>query len=252
MAVTYTCPECGIKLKPARPIPVGKKIKCPKCSTIFAPSARATAAAARPGKAAAKPAPAKKSEDDDWGDTNPYAVKQEEAAPKEEMDFINIRDRFEKSARGPAQKAVVRPANAMLALSIIQCLLCIGWFLYGLWPFVFVTDIGDPKDPKNLTSYARSGLGEDKADKGFTQADQVLHYWFMGGAVFSFLWYATCCVAAFKMHTLESIAWAWTGAVMTLLGVGILGLGIVVGIWAMVVLNNDEVKEGFAEQNPYK
>jgi len=36
MVVTkVTCPECHATLKPAAPIPVGKKIRCPKCAHIF-------------------------------------------------------------------------------------------------------------------------------------------------------------------------------------------------------------------------
>lgn len=246
MSVTYTCPECGTALRPAKPVPMGKKIKCPKCATVFAPTVKATAA--KGAKPAAKPA---KKPDEEWGDTNPYTVKEAEIGPKEGVDFINIRDRFAKSARGPAQKAVVRPANAMLALSILQCLLCIGGFLYGLWPFIFITDIGDSKNPKSISSYASAGLGEKQKGE-MTTAEKQLQIAIMGASVFAFLWNATCCVAAFKMHTLESIAWAWVGAVMTLLGVGIIGLGLLVGIWSMMVLNRDEVKEGFAEQNPYK
>lgn len=245
MAVTYTCPECGATLKPANPIPAGKKIKCPKCATIFAPAAKAVAAKA--AKPAAKPA-AKKKVDDEWGDNNPYAVKEEAAEEKEEMDFINIRDRFAKSARGPAQKEVVRPANTMLAISIKNCLIGIGVFLYGLWPFVFVTDIGDGKNANSLSNIARSGLGEDKYDKPFTQQDKILHYWIMGGAVFWFIWNGLIVMAAYKMHTLESYAWAMTGAIMGLIA----GLGLIVSIWCLVVLSRETVKAGFAERNPYK
>ncbi|MBV9123042.1 MAG: phosphohydrolase, partial [Planctomycetes bacterium] len=32
---SYSCPECGAAIKSANPIPAGKKVKCPKCATVF-------------------------------------------------------------------------------------------------------------------------------------------------------------------------------------------------------------------------
>src|SRR5947209_455540 len=50
-----TCPECSAVLKPAKPVPEGKKIKCPKCGTIF--EARAEDNEPQPVKPAARPKP---------------------------------------------------------------------------------------------------------------------------------------------------------------------------------------------------
>ena len=33
--VTFSCPECDKVLKSAKPIPAGKKIKCPTCAAVF-------------------------------------------------------------------------------------------------------------------------------------------------------------------------------------------------------------------------
>ena len=118
MSVTYTCPECGTVLRPKAPLPAGKKVKCPECGAIFAPAAAAAGAAVagKPGRPAAKPAPAKKKDDDEWGDTKPYVITEDTGPKPEKITFDQIRDRFPKSARGPAQKEVVRPANTMLAM----------------------------------------------------------------------------------------------------------------------------------------
>src|SRR5258708_26706228 len=35
MSVTYTCPECGATLRPARALPAGTQVKGPKCAAIF-------------------------------------------------------------------------------------------------------------------------------------------------------------------------------------------------------------------------
>jgi DNA-directed RNA polymerase subunit M/transcription elongation factor TFIIS len=34
-ATRLTCPECNATLKPAQPVPDGKKVKCPKCGVPF-------------------------------------------------------------------------------------------------------------------------------------------------------------------------------------------------------------------------
>jgi hypothetical protein len=39
LATTFSCPQCGALLKIAAPLPAGKKIRCPKCTGIFAPPA---------------------------------------------------------------------------------------------------------------------------------------------------------------------------------------------------------------------
>src|SRR5438876_1772157 len=50
----YPCPECGAQLRPANPVAPGKKLRCPKCETVFAVPAAAT----KEKKKAAQPAPA--------------------------------------------------------------------------------------------------------------------------------------------------------------------------------------------------
>src|SRR5260370_33869846 len=36
-AMTFACPTCQTRLKPTKPIPAGKKVRCPKCSHVFEP-----------------------------------------------------------------------------------------------------------------------------------------------------------------------------------------------------------------------
>ena len=31
----FNCPKCRATLKPAKPVPEGKQVKCPKCQTAF-------------------------------------------------------------------------------------------------------------------------------------------------------------------------------------------------------------------------
>src|ERR1700736_4984373 len=84
MPVTMlTCPGCKIVLKPTKPVPEGKKVKCPKCSAIFVSGN----AAPQPGngiqaKTPTAPAPAKEESAGDEGwelveDEAPAEVKRE-------------------------------------------------------------------------------------------------------------------------------------------------------------------------------
>ncbi len=160
-----TCPECGTVLRPAKPLPVGKKVKCPKCSTLFTAEAEAAEpVAANPAEGAKqkaaplqaapeKPADKKKYEDDDDGGGGTYGVLQEEpekkkakvkAKPKNDDDeddededeeeeddgkpkISYAPDTSIKDLRGPAQAAVMRPSNALLFTGITGF---IGWLIF--------------------------------------------------------------------------------------------------------------------------
>src|SRR2546430_2009719 len=105
----YTCPKCTTTLKRAEPLAAGKKIRCPRCETVFAPDGAGAAKAAVAAKA--------KSEEED---RNPYTVVEEKAedeALKEEKERAArglVKDRYKKSKRGPALKEVVVPSNFLL------------------------------------------------------------------------------------------------------------------------------------------
>src|SRR5579859_3280717 len=113
----YSCPKCKAMLKRDQPLPPGKKLRCPKCSNIFAPPTAAETTA--------------KAEEDD---RNPYTVmedKGEDEAMKAEKERAAkglIKDRYKKSKRGPALKEVVRPSNFLLASGVLNCTFAIILF----------------------------------------------------------------------------------------------------------------------------
>ncbi len=231
MAVsTYTCPSCKAVLRPSQPVATGKKLRCPKCSTVFTavPDAADEAAvvkrssspnAAAP-KAKAPPAPvAAPAAADDEEDNSAYGVAKEDNAPAApKLTIGQIRDRFPKSKRGPAIRMLVKPVNALITSGIIICIAAIVFFLYGMWPLVF----GDPPP-----------TGSEKTNR----------FMMMGAAVGAFLYGAVICFGAFKMQTLESYTWAMTAAVMAIVALGI-------GAWVISVLRNEVVLDGFAEKGP--
>ena len=64
MPVTQVqCPNCGVALKPARPVEPGQRLKCPRCATVFqvpAPAAQAAPEEVGTESAEAEAAPAAK------------------------------------------------------------------------------------------------------------------------------------------------------------------------------------------------
>ncbi|HKI30758.1 MAG TPA: hypothetical protein VKA46_02615 [Gemmataceae bacterium] len=80
-----TCPKCRSTLKPAKPVPAGKMVKCPKCEEMFKAGGEAAEdeadAAKKPAAAVAKkPAAAAAADDDE--DEGTYAVVKDEAEEK--------------------------------------------------------------------------------------------------------------------------------------------------------------------------
>jgi hypothetical protein len=145
-----TCPACATVLKPTKPVPVGKKVKCPKCGEAFtaeeeAPRAPAAAAKSKPAAkkpAAEQPAPPKPAAamDDDEEEGGTYGVVKEEE-PEEESPRSRAKseaksegkkkpkinyapDTSLKDLRGPAVAILVGPSNGLLITGLVGF---IGW-----------------------------------------------------------------------------------------------------------------------------
>lgn len=180
--------------------------------------------------AAASEAPAKKEEakkpahsdgdEDESGGT--YGVVKEAGQENAEpaVKFEDLRKKFPKSKRGPAMAITVTPSNLMILFGMIGALFDIGWFMRHLWPFIFSNDV----------------------PKGNAATNHII--WLVA-CVISFCIHCLVCYGASKMHTLESIGWAWTGAILSIISCGILGW--IAGGMAVAALQRDEVKEGFEE-----
>lgn len=158
-----TCPECNAVLKPAQPVPDGKRVKCPKCQSIFTapglvsveeepeeaaqPKTKArNKAAAKPAKAKApakeEPKPAKAPDpprtvgtDEDDGGTYGLLDKPGDETAGPEIDHVP--DTSIKDLRGPAQAAIVVPSNWVLLVGALGAILAVFSVCYSFWPFVF-------------------------------------------------------------------------------------------------------------------
>lgn len=239
---SYTCPECSAKVKSAEEADPGQKFQCPECKTVFTPRAETLAfkdddPPAKPGKkpkpAAAKvkaapPAPASPPPpppppgkyDDLEADTTAYTVvkeseEEERLASKNKPVIGAIRDRFKKSARGPAAALLVTPSNLLLAQGSLTSLFGLAAIIVGAWPLVF-TDV-TPSD-------------EEVAEQMF---------WVFTG-IFSLAWGGIVCFGAVQMISIGSYAWAVVGSVFGL-------LPLLAGIFGLTTLRDPRVLAGFAE-----
>jgi predicted Zn finger-like uncharacterized protein len=176
-----TCPNCKTVLKPAKPLPAGKKVKCPKCSTDFtadegdankidaAKTLAAAAAAAAPGgakkkadkPAEKKPEPKELTEEEESAgvynilaaDRPKLGIEDDEEEDEDEdkgkdgkVDFVP--DHSIKDLRGPAQSAVIRPSNLLIANGVVGFF---GWvilFILLIIPVVFPT-LDDDENTKD-------------------------------------------------------------------------------------------------------
>jgi hypothetical protein len=158
-----TCPKCATVLRPAKPLPEGKKVKCPKCGTVFgAVEAAAGAAAKKPEPAAAKKGPPKgpalpRPGDEEEESKGIYSFADGGTAEEEEEDEdgkpkkpqINYApDLSIKDLRGPAQAAVMKPSNAMIFVGIAGFLGWLGLIVVLLIPVLFPLPDDDEGKPR--------------------------------------------------------------------------------------------------------
>ena len=171
------CPICKTVLKPAKPLPGEKKVKCPKCATDFmasegdvekqpaqeakadpvptpkkkavkpvVPKAAPKVEAKAAPKAEAKAAPKKPADDDDDEDSGGTYSISEADRPKEKGDPDDeddpgkvdfIANQELKDLRGPAQAAVMKPSNMLILNGSVGFF---GWLLLlvvQLLPVIF-------------------------------------------------------------------------------------------------------------------
>lgn len=259
----YQCPDCEAILRRAEAITPGKKIRCPKCQSVFAakpladdddeaPVKTGKAGKGGPPKPPAPPPPPKPAEatkgpldDEEAGGT--YAIfKDEKEDEKVDIHFGSLRDKFAKSKIGPAMFITVVPSNWLLRLGLLSCAMAVFYFGFAVFPIVFCE--ATPSRP-----FIRP------------RVDLMIH------ATLMFIFGAIMCLGASKMHNLTSYPMAIIGSIMAILiyvPTGIMlamyvlivlgpagmllaalaGGMALVGVWCVITLMNSKVKEGFKER----
>ena len=221
----------------------GQKLQCPHCQHVFVIAARqpatqrpapttasgpavpskaakapATAAAATSAPAAAQPD--KKPVRDEFDDASPYAVVEESEEEKKLAEankprFDAVKDRFKKSARGPAMSLLVLPSNLLIAEGGLTFLVGLSAIVIGLWPIVF--------------------SDAPPSDEEFVDLLQTILI-----GLFAVIYGSLICYGASQMQNLNSYAWG--------IAAGVLGiLPLLAGIFALVTLRDPRVLAGFAE-----
>ena len=189
MAVTkLTCPECKSVLKPAKPLPAGKTVKCPECGNRFtsteetpeiplkkpkkaasekepadAGSAPPKSPSKKPGdkKAGAgkKSSSKKRDDDEDDGGGGTYGFV---AGPDkdEKPDIEYAPDMSTKDMRGPAASALVQPSNALIVVGGLGFFGWVALLILILIPTLFPidNDEGDKTKPAKPVVGLEHGL----------------------------------------------------------------------------------------------
>jgi predicted Zn finger-like uncharacterized protein len=162
-----TCPDCKSVLRPAKPVPDGKKVRCPKCGNLFitpglteeeeerprtkksykkAPNKKAKAALKKDG--APKPPPKKSDFDDDEGSGGIYSFvganeKKEEGEEESRPQIEYAPDMSIKDLRGPAQEMVVKPSNLIMLIGGLSALSNLFLICWSFWPIIFSDSVVD-------------------------------------------------------------------------------------------------------------
>lgn len=271
----YTCPECGVKLKRNNPVEPGKKLKCPECSNVFTVRGEKKPEPAKVPASAAPAAP--KSEWDDDGPAN-YQLHEEqeskESIKEREKAYGPLKERFEKSKRGPALQIVVKPSNYLLLCGVLACIMAVTTGLVATWPMIFKSEVVETKAKKTIYD-----TGDKKTKFQELTTDEVRErFVWLAGAVFYFLWGGVVCLGASQMHEVQRYWLAMLGSIMAFIGptlplailmtmwatesggevdMGWMGpaiifyiLGMPISAWNITTLLNKKVKAGFADDSP--
>jgi hypothetical protein len=258
-------------LKRAEPLPAGKKLRCPECGNVFAPAAKVKQPAAKKTEPKA-PAPASPEQDIFTFQATDYDA---DADSAREDVFSPIKDRFARSARGPALIHVVRPSDWLLRTGAMICIAAITGILWAIWPLIFKIQEVQPEDK---TKGFRPGTyaNETRKYKELTPEEFNQRFVYLGCFIGQFLWGSVVCLGASRMHTLDSYPLAVVGSIMAIVGPGVpAGIvllidaiktddaytvflsillialpGIPMSIWSLATLRRQDVIDGFREEKP--
>lgn len=278
MPELVNCPHCDKKLRVPDNL-LGKAVKCPTCTKTFTAEAEGSAPPPREEEQAPAPPPRRRPVEEESVEDSPRrrrpADEEEEERPsrrskardeddeedrpsrrprarddeeddrprrrgrdeddedddrprrrsrRSEDDDDDFRPRRRRGGRGVAADAVAGPAIGLLVTGILYLLTGI----YGI--FNFIVSTGVPPPPQ--------------ADAAFQVGYQVGR---IGPAILWPLFGILITLGGVKMKGLQSRGLAVTAAILAMLPCNpccLLGLGM--GIWAVVVLGRDDVKNAFS------
>jgi hypothetical protein len=245
---SVTCPECGVVLRPAKPLAAGKSVKCPKCGAGFVvgagrPRAAEQRAASpiqkKPAAGAVPVAPLVQSDDDEES-AGTYSFKGETQTDAPEVDYLSEVEI--KDLRGPAMSEVIDPSNKLIIVGTTGFLGWVAFLVILIIPILFPLETkeqrakaraqqlqqlvmtrgsGAPKQLEEETSFLTIGSIDLRAIGEYRWYTAVL---FLIPLVLGMIYSAILCVGAVKIQNLEAREWGVAASVMAMVPLNAGGL----------------------------
>jgi predicted Zn finger-like uncharacterized protein len=225
------CPSCASTLRVPEDL-LGKRVKCPRCQTTFTATASGPAEpeggyTEEPARPARRPAPPP--EDEDAG----YDDGPDEGRPRRRVRYDEDEDRPRRRIRRRSSEALSAVAGPAIALMITGGL-AIAFSLLGLAMNLLGAGLlaAQPAGPRG---------GGNNADAMIQGASGVV------GAILGLCWGGIVVAGALKMKNLQSYGLAMTACIVAMLPCnGCCILGLPFGIWGLVAINQQGVKDAFS------
>jgi MFS family permease len=237
-------------LRPAKPVPAGKSVKCPKCGAGFVIGqdgrAKSPAGKAKPAAPAKKPS-RHDDDDDDGGTGETYSVASVEESQGPDIQYapdLSVRD-----LRGPAMEEVVNPSNKMILAGVLGFM---GWTIFLvmlliplLFPLSTKADRDKAREEKakkdamtKLNAPANAQAPEPKKDdddssilkigdldlRDIAELPWYLIVLCLLPQVLGMVYSATMSVGAVKIQNLESREWGVAASIMAMIPLNVGGL----------------------------
>jgi hypothetical protein len=198
-----TCPKCHATLKPAKPVPEGKTVKCPKCEETFRAGGKSSedipekpakkAAAAQSEEAEEEEAATyallkdddeekkkaeaeerkrrkKKRKRDDDDDEDEDEDEEDDEEEEDDVTAQYLKNLKPRDPRGAAQETVVGPANWLLRTALIAFFGWVGYFVAFMLPVAF-PNIDKKEDVPEFAQPAQKEKDKKK------EKQQAVHWW---------------------------------------------------------------------------
>jgi predicted Zn finger-like uncharacterized protein len=222
MPNTIHCPSCNRELRVPDDL-LGKKVKCPACSTTFTaavvpPEATAPSSGPQEGfQEAAQPQEPRQA---------PRGGEYEDEGYDEDFDRRQRSSRTRERVKG----RVMAPAICLLVAAILGLLLDGFQIVYALGPAPALPP-PKPGEPEWLREFQKGTHGPQAVGMG----------------VFGVAYCGVIIFASIMMLNMRMWGLALAGSIMSMINCMNLCclLGLPFGIWSLVVLLNEEVKAGF-------
>jgi hypothetical protein len=246
MPIQTSCPSCGKTLRVPDTL-IGKSVKCPSCQTQFSAGEGAGATESPPplprdsrrdeGIREETPSrrPAREEEyEDDRPSRRPARrnddYEDDDRDRDDEFDDDRPRRRRSRRSREYAESKVAGPAI---------CLMVVGGLMIALALFATIFSLVMAANPGAMGGGGGGGMGGGPGGPPEPIFNVI-------GGIITLIWAGLIFFGGLQMKGLKSRGMAMTGAITSLIPCSACCiLTLPFGIWALVVLNDEQVKEAF-------